>query len=1399
MRKTLFILTALCCYISAMAEFDMRHYSVEDGLSQNTIMSIIQDKDGYMWFGTWDGLNKFDGYRFTIYKSHPGLDSFRNNRVEFIREDSLGYIWFQTYDGKFHRFDKTHEKFYFSPYSYPSIRYNAQRLLIEPTTGVLYFAADNGVVKIEEKQNGELSETYYQFPEGVQPHFILCDSENKIWYDCSNQLIRRSVTSNDSTTFYLPSADADITITTSLCSSDGLWFGCTHGKLWRYSLSNHSFEPVWLGNEATITCLIQLTQHELMIGTQADGLYIYNTLSGTLNQLADAGKIGSVVSLTSDSYGIVWVENDRNGIFRYRTTDHSLRHLLPEIDLRYAPLRANMLLIEDHEHNTWVNPFGGGFSRYNRTTDQLENPLSGLTNMIHTAYVNKQGELWLSTYETGIHCLSPRKEQFRMFDMRHSSASLGEVRAMIQTADNRIVLADKDQEIVTSNGKSLLTSLPKNTDITAYCLMEEADGSLLVGTRYNGLFRLNNGKLTDISVATDGSHLNSDAVYDVLLTDNGDLYVGTYGGGVNILHNGTWINSANGWNNYPINECQRVRCLMSVGDTIVLAGTTNGILQIDVRNLQTRFTPYCDVHCLLKHSSGDIWVGTFSGGLNRVIALATDSTPARFETYTVKNGLRSDIVLSMQEDADGRIWFTSESTITRFDPASASFQHFSPFINTSNGYFTESKALRLSSGDIMMGYSNGYCVFSPERILRSEDVPPLQLTDFQLFNNDVAVGGSDSPLSQSISQTTEITLNHKQSVWSIEYAALDFFNAEKLEYAFMLEGLDKDWNYVHNQRKATYTDLHPGRYVFKVKSTNAEGVWVQNERTLRVHIRPSFWQTGWATLIYILIAFIVLIIAYLIVSRYNRLQQQVQVEKQVTDIRLRFFTNISHELRTPLTLISGPVDNILRTEKLSSNAKTQLEIVQSNARRMLRLINEILDFRKIQNKKMRLRIQETRLASLVEDTCGNFNKEAYDKHINFRFENLAPEAVVWIDKEKTDIIIYNLLSNAFKFTPAGKSITVSISEKTDFALLRVADEGVGIPREKRGILFERFSSHNEIENLAEKTGTGIGLNLVKELVDLHKGYIEVESEPDKGTTFTVMFRKGKDHFGNEVDFVNNNDVLPHKSDPMQPKLDTVVVKQNLPHMLIVEDNEDMRTFLQNIFNQEFTIHTAKDGEEGLALVRELCPEIVVTDLMMPNMDGLELTNHIKTEEATSHVPVILLTAKESIESRLEAMHFGADDYITKPFSAEYLKARVNNLLGQRQRLRDSYRNNLLTLQATPLTREKTPDEVFLAKLLDFMEKNMDNNELIVEDMVSNMAMGRTVFFNKLKNLTGLSPVEFIREVRIKRAAQLLETGSYNVTEVTYMVGMNDSRYFSKCFKAVYGMTPTEYKKAQTEK
>ena len=473
--------------------------------------------------------------------------------------------------------------------------------------------------------------------------------------------------------------------------------------------------------------------------------------------------------------------------------------------------------------------------------------------------------------------------------------------------------------------------------------------------------------------------------------------------------------------------------------------------------------------------------------------------------------------------------------------------------------------------------------------------------------------------------------------------------------------------------------------------------------------------------------------------------------------------------------------------------------MQSNSQRMLRMVNQLLEFRKVQNQKMKLKVQQTNLCDLVAETCSNFSKEADEKHIHFEIENRAEDSTVWVDRGRMDTILWNLLSNAFKFTPAGKTIRVIVDSKPGFVTLTVQDEGIGIPPEKRSMLFERFSSNNEL-NQNSIGGTGIGMNLTKELVELHHGHIEVESEVGKGTTITVMIHTGKEHFGPEVDFIAD-DQSTNMESPLtfEDKLEKLKNEnEQLRTVLVVDDSKDMRNFLSGILSKDYHIMTAADGKEAKEIIRTRQIDLVITDLMMPKVDGLELTQFIKKNKDFDFIPVILLTAKTAIESRLQALEFGADDYVTKPFEPEYLKARVQNILNQREQLENSYRERLLRLEPQK-GDDSMPGDAFLAKLLDVMNKQLDNNTLTVDDLVDEMNMGRTVFFNKLKSMTGLSPVEFIREMRIKRAAKLLEEQQYNIPEVTYMVGMNDSRYFSKCFKTTYGVTPSEYRKAMIEK
>ena len=637
----------------------------------------------------------------------------------------------------------------------------------------------------------------------------------------------------------------------------------------------------------------------------------------------------------------------------------------------------------------------------------------------------------------------------------------------------------------------------------------------------------------------------------------------------------------------------------------------------------------------------------------------------------------------------------------------------------------------------------------------------------------------------------------------------------------------------------TYTNLPKGEYVLRVRSTNSDGVWVDNERILDIVILPSFWETPIAYVLYILFILIIILVAVYILFTIYRLKHEVSVEQQISDIKLRFFTNISHELRTPLTLIAGPVEQVLKNDKLPADAREQLVVVERNTSRMLRLVNQILDFRKIQNKKMKMQVQRVDIVPFVRKVMDNFEAVAEEHRIDFLFQTEKDHLYLWVDADKLEKIVFNLLSNAFKYTPNGKMITMFIREDENTVSIGVQDQGIGIAENKKKSLFVRFENLVD-KNLFNQASTGIGLSLVKELVEMHKATISVDSRLGEGSCFKVDFLKGKEHYDKETEFIledaeapvrmgqvvdianssiQSETLIPDDSEKIEAvyEEDTAKEENSKELMLLVEDNQELREFLRSIFTPMYRVVEAADGREGANKALKYLPDIIISDVMMPEKDGIEMTRELRADMTTSHIPIILLTAKTTIESKLEGLEYGADDYITKPFSATYLQARVENLLMQRKKLQSFYRDSLMhihisagqedapvatdvpsaeedTSETVPATLEMSPnDRKFMDKLVELMEQNMDNGELVVDDLVRELAVSRSVFFKKLKTLTGLAPIEFIKEMRIKRATQLIETGEFNMTQISYMVGINDPRYFSKCFKAQVGMTPTEYR------
>ena len=1086
--------------------------------------------------------------------------------------------------------------------------------------------------------------------------------------------------------------------------------------------------------------------------------------------------------------------------------------------------------------------------------------------------------MWLCTHSKGLEKVTFRNVPFSMLTpVPHEYESLSnEVRSVCEDKqgnlwvglkDGMIRLYDSNRKFIghlTGNGTISMTGTPMEG--TAYFIMQDSKGIIWIATKGNGLVRAEQISPTSMSYkltryqhdSNDMYSLSDNNVYCVYEDHHGRIWAATFAGGINYISQGehgetVFINHRNNLKGYPIDVCYKARFITSDNNGRLWVGTTTGAVAFDENfkkpeDIQfhhfsrvpndTKSLSNNDVHWIIATQQKELYLATFGGGLNKLISISEDGH-GEFKSYSVLDGLSSDVLLSIREDHKQNLWISTENGICKFVPSGERFENYDERSISFRVRFSEAASTLTSGGDMLFGTSNGLFMFTPDSIRKSSYVPPVVFSKLMVANEDV-IPGEKSILKVDLDDTQELVLSHDENIFSVQYAALDYTNPQNIQYAYILDGFEKQWTFADRQRSVTYTNLPKGDYIFRVRSTNSDGVWVDNERILNITILPSFWETPLAYVLYVCFVLLIIFVAVYILFTIYRLKHEVSVEQQISDIKLRFFTNISHELRTPLTLIAGPVEQVLKNDKLPADAREQLVVVERNTNRMLRLVNQILDFRKIQNKKMKMQVQQLNVVAFVRKIMDNFESVAEEHNIDFLFQTEKEALNLWVDADKFEKIVFNLLSNAFKYTPNGKMITVFIREDEGTVSVGVQDQGIGIAENKRKSLFVRFENLVD-KNIFNQASSGIGLSLVKELVEMHKATISVDSRLGEGSCFKVDFLKGKEHYNSSVEFILEDSVAPLSMERIvdiansslqteaaiadAPDLEVSAAKEEAEEssskelMLLVEDNQELRSFLRSIFASTYRVVEASDGMEGWSKALKYLPDIIISDVMMPEKDGIEMTRELRADMTTSHIPIILLTAKTTIESKLEGLEYGADDYITKPFSATYLQARVENLLMQRKKLQNFYRDSLthVTVSETPVAQGETlaghasaepvssaaeepampemspNDRKFMDKLVDLMEQNMDNGELVVDDLVRELAVSRSVFFKKLKTLTGLAPIEFIKEMRIKRAAQLIETGEFNMTQISYMVGINDPRYFSKCFKAQVGMTPTEYR------
>lgn len=1448
----LMLLVVSCFCLRAQPLYTLTKYSSKDGLSSMTIADALQDHKGQLWFATWNGLNKFDGYHFISYKNSPnGKSGLSTIRIVSITEDKWGYIWILTYDNTVCRFDPRTETFEpvlddnDTSYQISSVRAMPSGdiwLLLQGDGAVRVTTDDithNTTLRLYSKRNHVLS--------GDKVNYVYEDKDGNLWLLTNNGLyMEEKGTGFISDLFAGDSHEPSFkqSFYTLLETDTEILLGSNRGRIWRYLKRTKQMQLLQMQTDSSVKFILSVEKGVWMIGTSHDGFFIYDDKAGvqghynksTCTSLPSNDIKGGYV----DRQKGIWLYVDTLGVCRFDFQTEKITYFVvwDEKGEKLAS-QFDFDIYEDANGYLWVHPFGGGFSYYDYERNELI-PFSSSTGEIkwkssnrrYISFSDRQANLWMCTSFWGLERFAFYKPHFQLFTPEPSDPELQEndIRSVAIDSRKWLWIGNKNEEIcVYDSLYRLIGKLDVQGNLTlqsskdchlgrAYYIMEDSKHNMWIGTKgkslicatpvSDGKFKLEHYRFD----ARDMYSLSHNDIYTIFEDNRHRIWIATYGGGLNYILRGEdgerrFINCRNNLKNYPMKDCSRTRSISEDECGNIWVGTTGGILMfasdfaLPEEVTFSRFSSVIGNNLSLKSNdvhriyftAGGMYVVTFGGGLSKLVGM--DNGRALFKTYSVENGTPSDIIFSAIEDSKGNLWMATENGVSKFVPSTETFENYPLKFHVSDVLFNEGVAVKNSTGEIIFNTNKGLCRFFPDSVSKNSFVPRIVLTDLRIGNESLRPGMEGSPLTMELDDMPELVLSHRNNMFTIQYAALDMADNAAIGYAYMLEGLEDNWKHVGNQRNVTYTNLKKGSYIFKVKSTNSDGVWVENIRSLRITVLPSFWETGWAYSLYVIgLLFLMATITYIFFVIY-RLRHKVSIEQQIADVKLRFFTNISHELRTPLTLIVGPVEKILQ-KNLAKDIQDDLLLVKDNANHMLRLVNQLLDFRKIQNQRMKLKVSEVDLSVFIPRVMANFKELAVRQHIEFCFETELEHLKVWIDKDKLETILFNLIANAFKFTPHGKSIIVTLKDEKSKVCIGVRDEGIGIEADKQNLIFSRFETAIE-KNLFNLPNTGIGLSLVKELVELHHGTISVSSKPGQGTCFSVYLQAGKEHYlEGSVEWIVTD--FENKGVFLQEPVREILIKEDKSTLLLVEDNVELRTFIRNTFAEQFNLLEASDGEEGLNLAIANIPEIIITDLMMLRMDGLTMIKELRKNLNTSHITIIMLTAKADQESEFMAIDEGADAYITKPFSLSYLQAQVNNLLKRRIQLQEYYNQHLLHKKSEepefkPERTFSSNDKKFMDDLVEFLNENIDNSELLVDDLVGNFHMSRSVFFKKLKVLTGLSPVEFIREIRMKRAAELIKDDEHNMAQIAYMVGFSDPHYFSKCFKLVYNMTPTEYK------
>ncbi len=1389
-------------------ELIFEHYTSDDGLPHNSICDIHQDSRGYLWLCTWYGLSRYDGNSFVNYTMLPGdYSNLSHNRILSLDEDAEGYLWVTTYDYHVYRFDPDTEEFVSVPAELEGFRdtnMKIDRVMCAGNGDVWVSVSGAGLLRVRT----DLS--YDAFfgnsePVGKNVSQIYEDSEGFIY-----AISESGITMFGGTRPSLLSRNSDVNAfaesKTSLLflSKDHLLVIDKESR----EQKRIDLKVLGLSDATSMTA----TGGEIFIGFMDNAVASVDPES--LELAVHKTDMGRVRYLYPDPEGLLWIATERTGIWSYNASSDRFRHYEHSNNVMsyYVDTLAN---VQTHGDRTWIKMNNWGFGYYDRCCDEIV-PLSNVKEQEDCRFMNgvacfeidNSGVLWMSTVGRGLErvtVINPKVDVIVPPALSGDSSS-SEVRAMLRDSKGHLWVATKSRELFRySHDMRTCRRFPDRNsgDIgVIYSIFEDTAGNIWLGTKGDGLVRMTpdggdyRWKRFRRSSA-DTESLSSDNIYSIEQDNDGRIWVGTFGGGLSMLPDADsdrFVTVRNNFPDYPQEAGERVRYLHCMPDGKMLVATVSGLLvfepsdspELTVFNIVTKVPGdrnslgNNDIIHIFTDEKGNTWLSTFGGGLNRMYF---ENGKPRFEIISSEDGLSSNIVHSAIADENGLIWIATETGLSSYDPSTSAVRNYTKYDGVSPTSFSEATCTAMDDGSLLFGtYDNVYRIDPGHFALAAKDR--------QLVLSGLSIDGVRTPF------TDKIVIPHDCSFFRIDFASLDFSASSKAAFSYMLEGYDKTWISGSGSNTAIYSRIPPGNYEFKVKETYSENTPDADVVSIKVRIKPSVWNSALARVIYVLLALGVIALIVRIFLTSMKLRSNVRLEQTLNQIKARFFTNVSHELRTPLTLILGGIDDISKKTGPGDQNEYSVNLVQKNAKRMLTLVNQLLDTRSIADGKMKLNVSCFDVVKLVQEVYDDFRDMAVERQMELRTVKSVDCLMVWGDAMRLEALVYNLMSNAFKYTSDGGKIEVGVlyREGEDEFRIMVKDNGIGVPKENRKSIFEPFTKGN-VSAFGGMASSGIGLSFCKEITDMHGGEIWVESVSGEGSKFFVRLPMDKERFSTET--ARFIDMEPEIQTAESHGLSRFKVESSHPEgalkVLVVEDNAELKIYIYNSLAGKYEVRDASNGKEALQVIASgWLPDIIVTDLMMPEMDGIELINHVRNDFNTSHIPIVMITAKHEDDTHLKAMKYGADGYIAKPFTMELLMARIDNMLERRKALVSKISEHKKVDISPEEIVITDKDEQMIKKLMLWLEEHVADAEVTVDQLAAYVGMGRTSMYNKIKGLTGKSPVELIQDFRMEKATYYLKSGQYSVSETSYKVGFSDPGYFSRSFKKHFGMSPAEY-------